>query len=242
MTILSRVLGFVRDVLIAAVLGTSSVADAFFVAFRVPNMFRRLFAEGAFDAAFIPLFARRLHDRRARGGARLRRPGAFRPHGPARSPSPCSPRSPCPGSCCCWRLASAATPRSSISRCCSRASRCLISSACRWSRSIPACSNALGRFAIAAFTPSLLNVVLIAVLLGLIATGNFDQSASGRGARLGRRRLGRVAGRRGGSRPPREIGMQRAFAATAPHARHAAPDRARRARHRRRRHGAAHRA
>ncbi|HET7446796.1 MAG TPA: murein biosynthesis integral membrane protein MurJ [Methyloceanibacter sp.] len=60
-TILSRVLGFVRDVLIAAVLGTSYVADAFFVAFRVPNMFRRLFAEGAFDAAFIPLFAKRLH-------------------------------------------------------------------------------------------------------------------------------------------------------------------------------------
>ena len=61
MTIVSRVLGFVRDVLIAAVLGTSFVADAFFVAFRVPNMFRRLFAEGAFDAAFIPLFAKRLH-------------------------------------------------------------------------------------------------------------------------------------------------------------------------------------
>ena len=60
-TILSRVLGFVRDVLIAAVLGTSYVADAFFVAFRVPSMFRRLFAEGAFDAAFIPLFAKRLH-------------------------------------------------------------------------------------------------------------------------------------------------------------------------------------
>ena len=61
MTILSRVLGFARDVLIAAVLGTSYVADAFFVAFRLPNMFRRLFAEGAFDSAFIPLFARRLH-------------------------------------------------------------------------------------------------------------------------------------------------------------------------------------
>src|SRR6516164_2188822 len=60
-TLLSRVLGFVRDVLIAAVLGTSAVADAFFVAFRVPNMFRRLFAEGAFDAAFIPLFAKRLY-------------------------------------------------------------------------------------------------------------------------------------------------------------------------------------
>src|SRR5512145_3070405 len=61
MTAFSRVLGFARDVLIAALLGTSYVADAFFVAFRVPNMFRRLFAEGAFDAAFIPLFAKHLH-------------------------------------------------------------------------------------------------------------------------------------------------------------------------------------
>src|SRR5262245_52999899 len=56
MTICSRILGFIRDVLIAAVLGAGPVADAFFVAFRVPNLFRRLFAEGAFDAAFIPLF------------------------------------------------------------------------------------------------------------------------------------------------------------------------------------------
>ncbi|MEM8743016.1 MAG: lipid II flippase MurJ, partial [Pseudomonadota bacterium] len=60
MTMLSRVLGFVRDVMIAAVLGTGPVADAFFVAFRFPNLFRRLFAEGAFNAAFVPLFARRL--------------------------------------------------------------------------------------------------------------------------------------------------------------------------------------
>ncbi|RME97627.1 MAG: lipid II flippase MurJ, partial [Alphaproteobacteria bacterium] len=60
MTMLSRVLGFVRDILIAAVLGTGAVADAFFVAFRFPNLFRRLFAEGAFNAAFVPLFAKRL--------------------------------------------------------------------------------------------------------------------------------------------------------------------------------------
>jgi putative peptidoglycan lipid II flippase len=60
MTILSRILGLVRDVLMAAVLGTSYVADAFFVAFRLPNMLRRLLSEGSFDAAFIPLFAKRL--------------------------------------------------------------------------------------------------------------------------------------------------------------------------------------
>ncbi len=60
LTAVSRVLGFVRDVLIAAVLGAGPVADAFFVAFRFPNLFRRLFAEGAFNAAFVPLFSRAL--------------------------------------------------------------------------------------------------------------------------------------------------------------------------------------
>ena len=59
-TMISRVLGFARDVLIAAVLGTGWVADAFFVAFRFPNLFRRLFAEGAFNSAFVPLFSKRL--------------------------------------------------------------------------------------------------------------------------------------------------------------------------------------
>ncbi len=57
---ISRVLGFLRDILIANVVGASPVADAFFAAFRLPNLFRRLFAEGAFNAAFVPLFARRL--------------------------------------------------------------------------------------------------------------------------------------------------------------------------------------
>ncbi|MCF6197916.1 MAG: murein biosynthesis integral membrane protein MurJ [Hyphomicrobiaceae bacterium] len=59
-TLMSRVLGFVRDIMIAAVLGTGPVAEAFVVAFRFPNLFRRLFAEGAFNSAFIPLFAKRL--------------------------------------------------------------------------------------------------------------------------------------------------------------------------------------
>ena len=59
-TLASRVLGFVRDIMIAAVLGTGPVAEAFVVAFRFPNLFRRLFAEGAFNSAFIPLFAKRL--------------------------------------------------------------------------------------------------------------------------------------------------------------------------------------
>ena len=59
-TIISRLLGYLRDVLIAIFLGTSLLADAFFVAFRIPNTFRRLFAEGTFNAAFVPSYASEL--------------------------------------------------------------------------------------------------------------------------------------------------------------------------------------
>ena len=55
-TLLSRILGYLRDILIAIFLGASIFADAFFVAFRIPNTFRRLFAEGTFNAAFIPSY------------------------------------------------------------------------------------------------------------------------------------------------------------------------------------------
>ncbi len=56
-TLISRVLGFLRDVTIASAIGASMLADAFFVAFKIPNFLRRLFAEGAFNAAFVPMFA-----------------------------------------------------------------------------------------------------------------------------------------------------------------------------------------
>lgn len=58
LTILSRILGYFRDILIAIFIGTSAMADAFFVAFRLPNTFRRLFAEGTFNAAFIPIYTK----------------------------------------------------------------------------------------------------------------------------------------------------------------------------------------
>jgi putative peptidoglycan lipid II flippase len=61
-TLLSRVAGFIRDMVLSAVLGAGPIADAFVVAFKLPNFFRRLFAEGAFASAFVPLFARELHD------------------------------------------------------------------------------------------------------------------------------------------------------------------------------------
>lgn len=59
-TMASRILGFVRDAMIVALLGTGPAYSAFIVAFSLPNMFRRLFAEGAFNMAFVPLFAKRL--------------------------------------------------------------------------------------------------------------------------------------------------------------------------------------
>ncbi len=64
-TLLSRVLGYLRDILIAIFLGASIFADAFFVAFRLPNTFRRLFAEGTFNAAFIPSYvSAKTHDQK----------------------------------------------------------------------------------------------------------------------------------------------------------------------------------
>lgn len=59
-TAISRVLGFVRDIFIAKYLGTGLLGDAFFSAFRFPNLFRRIFGEGAFNAAFVPMFGRKL--------------------------------------------------------------------------------------------------------------------------------------------------------------------------------------
>jgi putative peptidoglycan lipid II flippase len=59
-TLMSRVLGFARDILIAAYIGAGPVAEAFLVAFSLPNMFRRFFAEGAFNTAFVPLFSKKL--------------------------------------------------------------------------------------------------------------------------------------------------------------------------------------
>ena len=83
LTLLSRVTGFARDIMLAAVLGAGPVADAFFVALRLPNHFRAIFAEGAFNAAFVPAYARIRAHRRRRCGQALRRPHL---HAAAREP------------------------------------------------------------------------------------------------------------------------------------------------------------
>jgi putative peptidoglycan lipid II flippase len=176
MTIWSRVLGFIRDVLIAAVLGAGPVADAFFVAFRVPNLFRRLFAEGAFDAAFIPLFAKRFHgeggEEEARAFAEQALAGltlalvVFTLLGEFVMP---------------WLMLLLAPGFANdpqkfdlavlLARIALPFLLCM-SLVALYSGVL----NALGRFAVAAFAPSLLNVVLILVLLTLISLGDVDQN------------------------------------------------------------------
>ena len=69
-TLLSRLTGFARDIMLAAILGAGPVADAFFVALRLPNHFRAIFAEGAFNAAFVPAYAH-VHGKSGEASARL---------------------------------------------------------------------------------------------------------------------------------------------------------------------------
>ncbi|HEX8980205.1 MAG TPA: murein biosynthesis integral membrane protein MurJ [Parasulfuritortus sp.] len=70
MTLLSRILGFVREALIATIFGAGAATDAFFVAFRLPNLLRRLFAEGAFSQAFVPVLAE-YHNRRGTADTKI---------------------------------------------------------------------------------------------------------------------------------------------------------------------------
>ena len=64
MTLISRLLGFIRDILIAATFGAGSIADAFFIALKFPNIFRRIMAEGALNMSFIPIFSKKLSDKK----------------------------------------------------------------------------------------------------------------------------------------------------------------------------------
>ena len=61
-TSISRVFGFFRDIIIANFLGTGVIADIFFVAFRLPNTFRRIFSEGALNSAFVPIYTKLIKD------------------------------------------------------------------------------------------------------------------------------------------------------------------------------------
>lgn len=178
MTLISRVLGFVRDMLIAGVLGTGAVADAFFVAFRFPNLFRRLFAEGAFNSAFVPLFARRLEGEGAAAArkfaqealaaltavllvltalAEIAMPGLMYVIAPGFADTPDK-----------FDLAVRLTRIAFPYLLC-------VSLVALFSGVM----NALGRFALAAFAPVLLNIVFIVVLASLSLAGARETPEAG---------------------------------------------------------------
>mgnify|MGYP000138553789 CR=1 FL=1 len=178
MTMISRVLGFARDMLIAGVLGTGAVADAFFVAFRFPNLFRRLFAEGAFNSAFVPLFARRLEGEGARSArafaqealaaltatllvftalAEIAMPGLMYVIAPGFADTPDK-----------FDLAVRLTRIAFPYLLC-------VSLVALFSGIM----NALGRFALAAFAPVLLNIVFIVVLAALSLAGTRESPEAG---------------------------------------------------------------
>ena len=69
LTLVSRIFGFARDIILARVLGAGAATDAWQLAFQLPNIFRRLFAEGAFSAAFVPLFNRKMAEDEQRSAA-----------------------------------------------------------------------------------------------------------------------------------------------------------------------------
>ena len=177
-TMVSRVLGFLRDMLMAAAVGTGPVADAFFVAFRFPNMFRRVFAEGAFNAAFVPLFAKALEGDGARGArqfaeealaalvmvlliltaiAELAMPLLMYVLAPGFADDPEK-----------FDLAILLT-RIAFPYLLFVSVLALLSGVL----------NALGKFAAAAFASALLNVILIGVLAAIVLTGNAQSHTAG---------------------------------------------------------------
>jgi putative peptidoglycan lipid II flippase len=177
-TLSSRVLGFVRDSFLAAAIGTGPVADAYVVAFRLPNLFRRLFAEGAFQSAFVPLFAGRLE---SEGEVSARR---FAEESfsaltlallvltvAAELAMPVMMLVLAPGFAEEAEKFDLAVTLSRIAF----PYLALVSLVSLYSGVL----NGLGRFAAAAFSPALLNVALIAALAAIFLTGNEGTRTAG---------------------------------------------------------------
>jgi putative peptidoglycan lipid II flippase len=174
----SRVLGFIRDMFIAAALGTGPVAEAFFVAQRLPNLFRRLFAEGAFASAFVPLFAK-THE--AEGLAESRR---FAEESLAALGLALLLVTIVAEIGMVW-LTFALAPGFAVDPAKFDLAVLLSRIAFPYLFLISIVSllsgalNGLGRFAAAAFSPSLLNVILIAALVFIFFTGEIGTVAAG---------------------------------------------------------------
>ncbi|MEM9783725.1 MAG: murein biosynthesis integral membrane protein MurJ [Pseudomonadota bacterium] len=188
-TMASRVLGFLRDMAIAAALGAGPVAEAFFVAFTLPNLFRRFFAEGAFNTAFVPMFARKLEGE-GQADARAFAENAFAWLSGVLIALTLVAMAAMPWLVLALASGTAGDARFALSVDLGRlvfVYILFISLAALMSGVL----NALGRFAAAAAAPVLLNVILLAAL-GLAASGAADGAiligvppAGGSGAAIG---------------------------------------------------------
>ena len=185
----SRILGFARDMLIAAILGTGPVADAFFVALRLPNLFRRLFGEGAFNAAFVPVDLDHPAPGRHGGRHQLRR-------GSHRGDGLLARRHDHPGrdfhalaAATCWRPGFAGNHgKFALAVVLTRIMFPYLFFVCLTAL-FSGVLNAMGRFAAAAAAPVLFNVFSIAFMLRLTPVHAQPRLCAG----LGRHRLRRRA-------------------------------------------------
>jgi putative peptidoglycan lipid II flippase len=165
-TILSRILGFVRDILVAAALGAGPVADAFVIALRLPTLMRRFLAEGAFNTAFVPLLAEARAQGRADGFASevfsLIAFGAIAVTAAALIAMPAILDVLAPGLSEGGEVALAVELSRITFPCCLATALMIVAAAIL---------NAGGRFIAAAFAPALLNIVLLMAWLGLWTAG-----------------------------------------------------------------------
>jgi putative peptidoglycan lipid II flippase len=182
LTMVSRIAGFAREMLMSRIMGASMAADAFFVAFRLPNTFRRLFGEGAFSAGFVPLFSQRLHGEGGDAAAREFSEQVLAVFLPTLLLFTVAFEIIMPGFVA--LLSGYTGAKLSLATFLTRITfpyLILISLVCLWSGIL----NSLGRFAAAAFAPALLNLAMLSALLLVPQGGEASATAVAIGVTIG---------------------------------------------------------
>ncbi|HJQ17866.1 MAG TPA: murein biosynthesis integral membrane protein MurJ [Allosphingosinicella sp.] len=182
LTMVSRIAGFAREMLMSRIMGASAAADAFFVAFRLPNTFRRLFGEGAFSAGFVPLFSQRLHGEGGDAAAREFSEEVLAVFLPTLLLFTAVFEIIMPGFVA--LLSGYTGAKLSLATFLTRITfpyLILISLVCLWSGIL----NSLGRFAAAAFAPALLNLAMLCALIFVPKGGEVTATAVAIGVTLG---------------------------------------------------------
>jgi len=182
LTMVSRIAGFAREMLMSRIMGASAAADAFFVAFRLPNTFRRLFGEGAFSAGFVPLFSQRLHGEGGEPAARQFSEEVLAVFLPTLLLFTLLFEIIMPLFVA--ALSGYSGDKLALATFLTRITfpyLILISLVCLWSGIL----NSLGRFAAAAFAPALLNIAMLSALILVPLGGEITATAVAIGVTLG---------------------------------------------------------